>query len=131
MTTHDYDSLKLVTHHYESLMLSCTQTARSADTAWKNLENLKRYASTGIGANHMSRGLRLEVSVNAECLEDAFNLGVHKLRELVAQDLEVLVVPLKDFIAQADQALRWCRGQVRFHHMVENNKLDAAEVRSS
>ena len=58
---------------------------------------------------YMARGTRLEVTVAALSMEDAFNLALYKFRHLVSQELRFLVVPHDHLIQSMQNAMKLMR----------------------
>lgn len=97
-----------------------------ASTLLNQLKTMLGYASTGQGANYMSRGFRLEVQVNALDMETAFNLAIHKMRTLLAHELDIITVRLAEYIEGAQAALDQCRAHVHTKHI--NRTLTPEQV---
>jgi hypothetical protein len=76
---------------------------------------------------YMARGVRLEIRAYARSVEDAFNLAVHKMRLLVAKDLDFLVVPHTAVMESFRQGCHMLRSHVRVRHI--KRELSSDEVR--
>ena len=79
----------------------------------------------------MARGVRLEVRAYACSVEDAFNLAVHKMRLLVANDLDFLVVPHAAVMDSFRQGHEMLRSHVRVKHITRELSIDEVRGRTS
>ena len=58
---------------------------------------------------YMARGTRLEVTVAAKSVEEAFNLALYKFRHLISQELMFLVVPHNHLLQSMRNAMKLMR----------------------
>ena len=104
-----------------------SQTSHQAADHVKRLTALQAAATSTRGVEYLARGLRLEITVAALSLEQAFNLAVHKMRRLLACELEVIAVRNEEYAKVSSEALRQCK--LRVPQKKANKALTVEQVR--
>ena len=103
------------------------QDSKASSDCLKRLAKLQQAATSVQGAAYLAQGLRLEVTVAALSLAEAFNLAVHKMRHLLAYELEIIAVPNEHYAEISSEALQLCRRRVSSKHVKKG--LSVQEVR--
>ena len=104
-----------------------SQTSHQAADHIRRLTALQAAATSTRGVEYLARGLRLEITVAALSLEQAFNLAVHKMRRLLACELEVIAVRNEEYAKVSSEALRQCK--LRVPQKKANKALTVEQVR--
>ena len=113
--------------HQRSRESVVPRTSNQSASLRGHFEQLAKSHGTPAARHYMARGVRLEIRVYARSVEDAFNLAVHKMRLIVANDLDFLVVPHRALMESFHRGREMLRSHVRVKHI--SRELNADEVR--